>query len=189
MELGKVCKKITDGTHEGPKFIDSGIPFLLVSNIKNGKINYSTNKFISREQYLKFTKSTSIEKGDILYTSVGSYGNSAIVETDNEFCFQRHIAHLKPNHENIDVSFLNVQLQTDFIKKQADRLAIGVAQKTLNLKAIKIIQIIFPTKKIQIEFSKRILALNNSKFIVQQCLKRSEELFQSLLQKAFKGEL
>ena len=49
--LKEICTIITDGTHQPPKFTDSGIPFLLVSNIVDNEINYATSKFISRDDY------------------------------------------------------------------------------------------------------------------------------------------
>ena len=38
--LDRVCKIITDGTHQPPQFSNSGIPFLFVSNLANNEINY-----------------------------------------------------------------------------------------------------------------------------------------------------
>ena len=187
--LNDVCFKITDGTHQGPKFIDSGIPFLLVSNIVDNEINYETKKYISEAEYLVLTKSTSIEKGDLLYSSVGSYGNPAIVREDKKFCFQRHIAHLKPKHNLVNVSFLHAMMASPLVKRQADKFALGVAQKTLNLKVIKAFVVYYPPLELQNQFAERIQAIEVQKAQAQASLAQAEDLFNSLLQKAFKGEL
>jgi type I restriction enzyme S subunit len=187
--LSEVCVKITDGTHQSPKFLNSGIPFLFISNIVDYQINFNTKKYISEEEYSKLTKSTPIEKDDILYTSVGSYGNPAIVKDDRKFCFQRHIALLKPQRAIINSVFLHVMLITPFVKRQIDSLAIGIAQKTLNLSAIKSIEIILPPITLQKEFASRITLIDQQKQQAQQSLEKAEALFNSLLQRAFKGEL
>jgi type I restriction enzyme, S subunit len=187
--FGNVSNKITDGTHQSPKFLSSGVPFLLVSNIVNNEIVYETKKFISEEEYKQLTKNTPIEVGDILYTSVGSYGNPAIVESDERFCFQRHIAQIKLNHEIVNVKYVREIMLTAFVKRQAERLARGVAQKTLNLKAIKSMTILVPPMKLQEEFASRIEQLELQKKQAKASLQKSEELFNSLLQRAFKGEL
>lgn len=187
--LSEVCNKITDGTHQGPKFIDFGIPFLLVSNIVNNEINFNTKKYISEKEYSLLTKSTPIEKGDLLYTSVGSYGNPAIVKDSRKFCFQRHIAHLKPKHDMINIVFLHAIMASPFVTWQADRFAIGVAQKTLNLKVIKSFKVFLPSLDIQNQFAERVAVIEEQKAIAQKSLEQSESLFNSLLQKAFKGEL
>ena len=187
--LDQFCSKITDGTHQSPTFLSEGIPFLLVSNIVNNKVTYDTKKFISEYEYDQLTKHTPIEVNDILYTSVGSYGNPAIVKSEKKFCFQRHIAHIKPNHELMNVNFLHSLLQTDFVKRQADQLARGVAQKTLNLKAIKSYNVICPPLELQNQFAQRIEAIEQQKQQAQTNLEKSNALFNSLLQRAFKGEL
>lgn len=184
-----VCHKVTDGTHQGPKFLNEGIPFLLVSNIVNNKINYQTKKFISEEEYKLFTKSTPIEVGDLLYTSVGSYGRPAIVESDTKFCFQRHIAHIKPNHDLINIRFFHSLMLSPLVKRQADRFALGVAQKTINLKVIKKFRLFNPPLSLQNQFASRIQAIEAQKALAEQSLVQAEDLFQSLLQRAFRGEL
>lgn len=187
--LSEVCNKITDGTHQGPKFIDSGIPFLLVSNIVNNELNFNTKKYISEEEYSILTKSTPIENGDLLYTSVGSYGNPAIVKDSRRFSFQRHIAHLKPKHDIINIVFLHAIMASPLVKWQADKFAIGAAQKTLNLKVIKLFKIFLPTMKVQNQFADRVALIEEQKAIAKKSLIKSEELFNSLIQKAFKGEM
>ena len=189
VSLEKVSNKITDGTHQSPKFLSQGIPFLLVSNISNNKIIYETKKFISVDEYKKLTKNTPIEKGDILYTSVGSYGNPAIIESDIKFCFQRHIAQIKLKHELVNVVYIHGMMLTEYIKRQADRLAIGAAQKTLNLKSIKSMKILIPPIELQNQFAEHIKSIETQKQYAQASLKKSTDLFNCLLQKAFKGEL
>ena len=188
-KLGDICHKITDGTHQGPKFIESGVPFLLVSNIEKNEINFKAKKFISEEDLKDLTKSTPIEKGDLLYTSVGSYGKPAIVRDSRKFCFQRHIAHLKPNHEILDVRFLHAMMASPLVKRQADRHAVGVAQKTLNLKAIKSFNVYLPDVYVQKQFSRKIEKIERQKELAINQLNECEDLFNCLLQKAFKGEL
>lgn len=189
VELNELCYKITDGTHQGPKFINDGIPFLLVSNIVDNKIEYSTNKFISEADYKILIKSTKIEIGDILYTSVGSYGNPAIVKDERKFCFQRHIAHLKPIHSKINVVFLHAMMAAPIVKRQADLYSVGAAQKTLNLKVIKKFNVILPPIELQNQFAEKITLIEQQKELAKQELKETEDLFNCLLQKAFKGEL
>ena len=52
-KIDKYCAKIGDGTHLPPKFISSGIPFLLVSNIASGSLDPEVSKWISRKSYLE----------------------------------------------------------------------------------------------------------------------------------------
>jgi type I restriction enzyme S subunit len=188
-KMEEISLKITDGTHQSPKFLKEGIPFLLVSNIVNNKINYKTNKFISEEDFETLNKRTPIEIGNILLTSVGSYGNPAIIESQMKFAFQRHIAFIKPNHSMINYHFLFHFLKSDLIKREIDKKVKGAAQKTYNLVELKKLRIILPTITLQNQFAERVAVIEAQKQQAQLELAKSEELFQSLLQRAFKGEL
>jgi type I restriction enzyme, S subunit len=187
--LGSISIKITDGTHQSPKFLDEGVPFLLVSNIVDNEICYETKKFISRKAYEELIIRTPIEIGDILLTTVGSYGNSAMIKSNKEFCFQRHIAYVKPNHNLINVEYLFGVLKSDFVKYQIEKKVKGVAQKTLNLGDLKSLQILFPPFRIQNRFGSIAQNIQQQKKQIKLQVKQSEKLFQSLLQRAFKGEL
>ena len=44
--LKDLCSIITDGTHQPPQFQDSGIPFILVSNLSQNTVTYDTKKYI-----------------------------------------------------------------------------------------------------------------------------------------------
>ena len=188
-KMEEISLKITDGTHQSPKFLKEGIPFLLVSNIVNNKINYKTNKFISEEDFETLNKRTPIEIGNILLTSVGSYGNPAIIESEMKFAFQRHVAFIKPNHSKINYHFLFHFLKSDSIKREIDKKVKGAAQKTYNLVELKKLRIILPPITLQNQFAERVAMIEAQKEQAQLELAKSEELFQSLLQRAFNGEL
>ena len=177
-----VCSKITDGTHNPPKFVDSGIPFIFVSNIANYEISYLAKKHIDDASYNELWKSTPVEVGDIVYTSVGSYGNPAIVRTDKKFMFQRHIALLKPKHDIIESEYLKWFLISPSGREQADNKAIGAAQKTLNLKAIKTFKILVPPKDKQQNFTAQVEVLEKQRALLQEQLADAEQLMAERMQ-------
>ena len=143
--LDDVCILITDGTHNPPKFVESGIPFILVSNITGNIVTYETPKYITENDYRVLMKRTPIEKGDVLLSTVGSYGHPAIVTEDRPFAFQRHIAHLKPNRDLLTSEYLHAAILSSIVQEQIEILILGVAQKTLNLSAIRQIKIPVPS--------------------------------------------
>ena len=82
--LGDISTRITDGTHQAVKTSKHGtIPFLYVSCIKDGLIDWGKSALISEEQYAIATQGRQPSPGDILYTAVGSYGNAAMVATNH----------------------------------------------------------------------------------------------------------
>ncbi|NCB40381.1 MAG: restriction endonuclease subunit S, partial [Erysipelotrichia bacterium] len=187
--LESLCFKVTDGTHQPPKFVAAGIPFLFVGNIVNGFIDFETEKFISEETFEKLTFRTPIEVGDILYSTVGSYGKAVLVDTTKKFSFQRHIAHIKPDFKKVQPEFLLTQLNSDGVKRQADSQVRGIAQKTLNLCELKGFEIFLPPYEKQIEFIKRKKRIDKTAMELKGSCSRNQALFSSLMQRAFKGEL
>ena len=184
-----LCKKVTDGTHQSPKWTAKGSPFLFISNIVDGEIDYSSQKFIDQATYDSLTKSTKIELNDILYTTVGSYGNVARVKSDQLFCFQRHIAHIKPDFDKINPKFLEKMLSSYGVRRQADRLVRGVAQKTLNLKDLKEIIVFNISLDEQNYFVQKCEVIESLKIKSKLALNQADDLFKSLQNQAFSGNL
>uniref|UniRef100_A0ACD5GZT9 Restriction endonuclease subunit S n=1 Tax=Desertifilum tharense IPPAS B-1220 TaxID=1781255 RepID=A0ACD5GZT9_9CYAN len=73
-----------------------------------------------------------------------SFGVAVQVLTDIKFVFQRHIAHLKPDHQKINSTFLATQMNSNFVYSQAKKAARGAAQPTVNLGEIREFKIILP---------------------------------------------
>jgi type I restriction enzyme S subunit len=186
--LASICTRITDGTHQSPKWSDEGVPFLFQSNVKPGEIVFDTKRHISLADQQALTARCPIEYGDVLYTIVGSYGNAAMVRTRAPFCFQRHIAHLKPT-KSLLPEFLEVMLNQAAVKQQADERATGIAQKTLILKELREIRVLKPSMELQKLFRQRSgsLAIARTFGVLHQAA--IDELFASLQQQAFAGQL
>ncbi len=174
MKMSDICSIITDGTHQPPKFVAEGIPFIFVSNVVNDKLTYDAEKFITQETCDELIKRTPIEIGDVLLSTVGSYGHPAVVKSDKKFLFQRHIAYLKPKKEIIDSDYLHGALLSPDAQRQIEEGVKGIAQKTLNLSEIK-----------QKQFADFVEQVNKSKVAVQKSLGETQTLFDSLMQEYF----
>lgn len=183
--MGSVCSLITDGTHQPPKFVDSGIPFLFVSNITTNMLTYNAEKFISAETYAELMKRTPVEIGDILLSTVGSYGHPAIVKSNKQFSFQRHIAFLKPRHNIIDSTFLHSTILTAGVQRQIEAKVKGIAQKTLNLSEIRTLRFPLPPLQEQERYAALVKNINKSKLTIQEIRDKMETEKLALMQEYF----
>ena len=166
--IAEICSIITDGTHQPPKFTDSGIPFLFVSNIVTNEITYNAEKFISEETYNELYKRTPIEIGDIVLSTVGSYGHPAVVKSNRQFLFQRHIAYLKPISSVINSIYLHGAILSNDVQRQIDERVKGIAQKTLNLSEIRKIVVPIPPLDLQTQFADFVKQIDKSRFITSK---------------------
>lgn len=187
--VAEVCSRVTDGTHQAPTWAPEGVPFLFVSNVRNQEICFDTNKFVSMSEYQRLTKSTPIEPGDVLYTAVGSYGNTAVVRDVRPFVFQRHIAHLKPNPDRISSAYLSFALEAEGAKRQADKVARGVAQLTVTLDSLKKMLIPLPRMEDQRRFEAFVSLVNVRRTELAAGQVTFDKLFSSLQHRAFSGQL
>lgn len=143
--LEEVCEYISDGDHLPPPKTKSGVPFITISDINKSThlIDFSQTAFVSRSYYNSIKNEKKAKLGDILYTVTGSYGIPIMVKDNIKFCFQRHIALLRPSC-CISTKYLYFALNGDMLLKQADDAATGVAQKTISLSSLNNISIPFP---------------------------------------------
>ena len=188
-----VCQHVTDGDHMPPPKTKDGIPFIMISNIDNHIIDWSNTAFVGDEYYNNIDDKRRPSKGDVLYTVTGSYGIPVLIDFEKKFCFQRHIALLRPKN-NINQKFLYYAMQEPGVYSQATKGATGTAQKTVGLAVLRKIQIPFcDDVDTQIEIVNDIEAkmslCDSIEKTVDTALQQAEAMRQSILKKAFEGDL
>lgn len=188
-----ICEHVTDGDHMPPPKTNEGIPFIMISNIENNRINWNGTAFVGNEYFEAIDSKRKPQKGDILYTVTGSFGIPVLVDFEKEFCFQRHIALLRPN-DRILQKYFYYALQAPDVFAQASRGATGTAQKTVGLGVLR--KIIIPyvdslekQNEIATEIENRMSVCDYIEQTVNNALLQAEALRQSILKKAFEGEL
>ncbi len=191
--LKEVCEKITDGTHQTPKYFDDGIIFLSSRNVTSGKINWDNIKYIDEKQHIAMHKRVAPRIGDILLAKNGTTGVAAIVDRDVVFDIYVSLAHIRVLDEVLPHYMLHF-INSPLAKKQFNSRLKGTGVPNLHLKEIR--DVIIPFPKSLEEQEQIIKVLNDFSKITkeaethyQQNLNNLEELKKSILEKAFKGEL
>lgn len=185
--LGEVCVKITDGDHMPPPKSESGIPFLTISDInkETRELDFSNTYFVPIEYYNNLKEERKAKLNDVLYTVTGSYGIPVIVKDERQFCFQRHIALIRPQKEVLSTYFLCYWVLSAAVKSIADKVATGIAQKTVGLNSIRRFEIIIPPLPLQHLFAQRIKQIEHQKSEVAKAITDLETLLASRMQHWF----
>ena len=189
-----VCLKITDGEHQTPKRQVQGRMLLSAKNIRDGFIDYEDHDLISEEDFNKCLKRCYAEINDVLIVSVGAtIGRAAIKKDDIEFALVRSVGLFKIDPEKIIGDYLLYSLQSQKVQNFISESSRGNAQSTLYIKAMSAIPIALPPLAEQKEIVRRVEEMIAfSKGIEQKVkviLDRVNNLSQSILAKAFRGEL
>lgn len=143
---------VRDGTHDSPKYIETGIPLLTSKNISGGGLYFSNVKYISREDADKINERSNVDTGDILFAMIGSIGNPVIVNKDREFCV-KNVALFK----NYDKSKMCIEYVYWFLYREQyimKKVASGGVQSFISLKVFR--NYLFPLPPF--EEQKRIVA-------------------------------
>ena len=184
-KLGRVCEKITDGTHKTPTYLDSGIKFISAKNIIDGKVDLTDTKYISKNEYQEIQKRCQVEIQDILLTKSGTLGIPAIIRTDCALGLFESLAVIKYDRSKLLPYFLYEQLRCNRVQRQFKAGTKGVAVKHLHLGVISDIDIIVPPISYQLEFSDFAEQVDKQKQTVQQSLEKLELMKKALMQEYF----
>ena len=193
LALQSFASKITDGEHSTPKRESAGHYLLSARNVRDGYIDVSNVDYVGIEEFSKLRKRCDPNKGDVLISCSGSVGRIALVDKDDEYVMVRSAALVKTLDSFIDNKFLMYVLQSPYLQKQIDEKSKSTAQSNLFLGQIKELSIPYPSLKEQKEIVQQVESLfKNASLIetaVQSAQKRVNLLTQSILAKAFSGEL
>jgi type I restriction enzyme S subunit len=191
--LKEVCEKITDGTHQTPKYFEEGYIFLSSKNVTSGFIDWDNVKYIDEKQHIEMQKRVSPKKGDILLAKNGTTGVAAMVDRDVVFDIYVSLAWLRSKGDVLP-EFLLAFVNSPIAKKQFNHRLKGIGVPNLHLEEIREVEISFPkSKETQMELVKYFNSLlTKSKSLevkYQLKLDKIEELKSGILKRAFENEL
>lgn len=194
VRLKSITKSITDGDHQPPPQSLTGVPFLVISNVISGNLDFSNTRFVPEEYYNKLSDERKARKNDLLFTVTGSYGKAVLVNTERSFCFQRHIALVRPL---CYVKYLLFVLNSPYIKRECDDKATGMAQKTVGLDTLRSFCVPLPPIKEQHRIVERIEEILPIVKEYGEAYEKAskmdadlpDRLKKSILQEAIKGKL
>lgn len=175
-------------------YVESGVPFLRTKEVKqlsNGE-PITTELFISRSHFeeLKERNGAPIA-GDVLITAIGTIGEIYVVQHSDEFYFKDGNVLWLKEMQSVSPHFLRYSL-LNFVK-EIQSLSHGAAYNALPIAKLKSHTMRIPNRDEQLHLVEKLDATNKEARLLQAFYKNKledlDDLRQSLLQKAFAGEL
>lgn len=198
VELAKdCCEKVqSGGTPKGSKFETIGIPFLKVYNIVNNKIDFESEpQYVSEEIQNSQIKKSITYPGDVIMNIVGPPLNKVAIipDTYKEWNLNQAIT-LFRSKEYLNNKYLYYFFcEGSSVNSVIDKTRGVVGQVNISLSQCRDFPISIPPMEEQLEIVKRIEALFNilddAERKYQVLCDKLERLSQTILGKAFKGEL
>ena len=174
-------------------YIDGGVPLINPMHIQNGKICPNKSYSISMKKRDSLPNYI-LRKGDVIMGRRGEMGRCGLVtnNADGWFCGTGSL-YFRPSTDEILSIFLYYYLQSAIVKEFLTGKAAGTTMTNLNKKIVSNIPLNLPliTKQTQIvkEIETRLSVCDNAIKNINEALKKSEALRQSILKKAFEGKL
>lgn len=123
--------EISDGTHQTPKYVKSGIPFYSVEHVTANQ--FDKTKFIAPEIFAKEKSSRIPVRGDVLMTRIGNIGTARHINWEINASIYVSLALFKPK-ETMDGRFLSDSINSLAMQKRLHARTIHVAfPKKINL--------------------------------------------------------
>jgi type I restriction enzyme S subunit len=168
-EHGIPCVRPVDLTHQ----------YVGISNLK--KIDPSISK--------KF-KRTILKGGELLLSVRGSVGVLSIAKSTLKGCnVTRGIVPIWFDSEVSNKIFFYYLYKSISVQRRLSELSKGATLIQINLKDLRDLRLIKPRIETQNRFAERVSLIEEQIEKLNDIMRKSEDLFNSLLQKAFKGEL
>ncbi len=194
IEISSKILDVRDGTHDTPKYVETGVPLVTSKNLKKGLIDLTKVSYISLEDHFEISKRSAVEFGDVLFAMIGTIGNPVVVKGDVQFSI-KNVGLFKKNPTVILPEYLCHYLSSKVFEKQLEdrQLLKGTTQKFIPLGHLRQLLIPIPPietqHKVLEELESRLSLCDKIDESIDQGLQQAEVLRQSILKKAFEGKL
>jgi len=193
-KFGNVTYKIGDIDHKMPKTVSNGYPYLSTGDLnKDGTIDFSGAKTISKEDFDRLALKIKPEKGDIVFPRYGTIGRNILIDFDKEFLVSYACAIIKNIKGLMSSKFALYYSLSPVIKKEIRRYTVETTQANIGIASIE--NFVFPLcsteeqSQIVQEIESRLSVCDKVEQSISESIIKAEALRQSILKKAFEGKL
>jgi type I restriction enzyme S subunit len=133
---------VTDGTHDSPKLQKEGVPFVKGKHISGGTVDFENADFITREDHEEACRRVKPQRGDILFSNIGSVGDTAVVKSDVEFSI-KNVALFRADVRKIDPTYLYYMVLSPKFRTNVMNVRSGSAQPFISLANLRSFEVTY----------------------------------------------
>lgn len=180
---------LTSGSRGWAKYYSkSGAKFLRIQNVWKGTLRKDELQYVDAPKTQESIR-TRVQEGDLLITITADLGRTAVVPKNfGEAYINQHIALVRLK-KSINPTYAAYYFFMPFGYSAIKKKNKSVVKSGLTFNDIRTLPIIIPPPELQTQFTQIVEKTEALKIQYQQSLQELENLYGSLSQKAFKGEL
>ena len=185
------CDKLTVGVVIRPAshYVEKGVIALRSLNIKPNRIDLNNLVYFSKEKNENELSKSILREGDVVFVRTGVTGTAAIIPNELDGCNCIDLIITTPKVSLMHPKYLVFFFNSDIGKRIVSSKEVGGIQQHFNIGAIKALKIPVPPFELQTQFAQIVEKTEALKAQYQNSLQELENLYGSLSQRAFKGEL
>jgi type I restriction enzyme, S subunit len=175
-----------------PPISENGIPHLTSANIKNGRIDWRTTKFVSPETYDTYMTRGLPKPGDVIFTMEAPLGDAAVVPDHRPFSLAQRTLLMRPKKDLVTGEYLARVLTSPNVHEDIYSKATGTTVKGIASKRLRHVLLPVPSLNVQRrivihldDFQARLDDLERNQ---EDTSKELDAFMPSILSKAFSGE-
>lgn len=163
---------VRDGTHDSPKYHETGYPLVTSKNLRGGILDMSNVSLISEVDYRAINNRSKVDVGDVLFAMIGTIGNPVYVQVEPHYAIKNMALFKVPSNQSGE--FLKYYLLNEDVLLKMQTESKGTTQKFVSLGYLRNFLITIPPLSTQHQIVSRLDALSAN-------VKRLEELQQKTL--------
>jgi type I restriction enzyme S subunit len=184
---------IVDCHNKTAPYVEQGIPLIRTSNIRDGQFVWKDLKYVNAETFDYWSKRCVPASGDIIFTREAPMGEAAIIPEDIQMCLGQRTMLIRPIEQCISSKYLLLAIMDPMFQKRSEEFAVGTGVKHYRVGDVSNLLVPVPTTSEQTEIVRRVEDLfafaDKVEAQVNAAQTRVNNLTQSILAKAFRGEL
>ncbi len=195
VKLGEVAEAIDpEPSHRTPKIEKQGIPFISIKDCdyKTNTINFNTARLVSSSVLIEHKSRYTINEGDFIIGKIGTIGNPVNVVLPQDYALSANVVLIKAT-DRVNSKFLYNLFRSVIIEKQLLKGKKATTQAAFGIQKVRLLEIPLPSlseqQRIVEEIETRLSQAEAAEARIAEALQKTEALRQSILKKAFSGEL
>lgn len=182
-------------SHRTPPESPDGIPYIGISDIdrKTYTINISKARKVSSKILEEHKQRYTLTQGDFIIGKIGTIGYPFLLPLDEEFCLSANVVLIKPKISEIIPKYLYYLCKSNYIENQFTVGSKATTQAAFGIKKVRDLKILYcpiqQQQAIVTAIETRLSACEAIEKELTHQLANAEQLRQSILKKAFSGEL
>jgi type I restriction enzyme, S subunit len=189
------CDSVMDCVNKTAPVVEGPTPFKMIrtTNVRNGRVDVSTVRFVTEETYRIWTRRQIPQKGDVILTREAPMGEVGMLLTDDKVFLGQRLVSYRANPTKLDKEFLLFALQSGDLQGQIHAKASGSTVQHMRVPDTKNLLLAAPQMTKQRQVVEQLMSLREDTQRLDRLYERKlaalDALKKSLLHKAFTGDL